>query len=144
MSEDLKRLSLDYVGGVYELQFLSEDRRHHPQTEKASNTAQFVWEYDSTGEGRLAGKKALLSSNCPSDLDKGTSTGVCSSIIYGNWADLTIGRWSGLDILVDPFTHSASGGIRIRALMDIDVAIRHAKSFSVMKDALTEHLLHIR
>jgi len=54
-------------------------------------------------------------------------------IIFGNWADLIIGFWSGLDVTVDRNTLSTSGGVRIVAFLDIDLAIRHAESFSTME-----------
>ena len=50
-------------------------------TEKASGTAQFVWEIGAKGDGQIAGTRALVSNNVPSDLDKGISTGICSAII---------------------------------------------------------------
>lgn len=101
-------------------------------TEKASNTAQFVWQ-----GGELNGYRAKVSNQVPSNLTKGTSSGVCSAIIFGNWADLIIGMWGGLDLMVDPYTGSTSGTVRVVALQDVDVAVRHAESFSAMKDALT-------
>ena len=52
-------------------------------------------------------------------------------IWFGNWSDCIIGYWSSLDLLVDPYTHSSSGTIRITALQDVDVAFRHAASFSL-------------
>ncbi len=53
-----------------------------------------------------------------------------SFMFFGNWADLLIGMWSGIDILVDPYTHSTSGTVRIVALQDIDIDARHAESFA--------------
>ena len=93
-----------------------------------------VWE---KGEQPLNGHRAVVSNQVPSDLDKGTSTGVCSAIIFGNWADLIIGMWGGLDLMVDPYTNSTSGTVRIVALQDVDVAVRHPESFAAMVDALT-------
>jgi len=49
---------------------------------------------------------------------------------FGNFADLLIGYWSGLDIMVDPYTNSTSGTVRVVAMQDVDVAIRHPESFS--------------
>ncbi len=49
---------------------------------------------------------------------------------FGNWADMMIGFWSGLDLTVDPYTFSTSGTIRIVALQDCDVAVRHGESFA--------------
>lgn len=73
----------------------------------------------------------------PSNLTKGTSSGVCSAIIFGNWAELFIGFWSGLDLTVDNLTQATSGTLRLVALQDADVATRHVESFAAMVDALT-------
>lgn len=101
------------------------------QTEKATGTAQFVW------TDSLNGYQALVTNQVPSNLTKGTASGVCSAIIFGNLADLIIGMWGGLDLMVDPYTGSTSGTVRVVALQDVDVAVRHAASFAAMKDALT-------
>jgi HK97 family phage major capsid protein len=87
--------------------------------------------------GILNGYRAGASNNVPSDFDKGTSTGVCSAIIYGNWKDLIIGYWGGLDIVVDPYTLAREATVRITAHLFFDVAIRRAESFAAMQDALT-------
>lgn len=89
------------------------------------------------GRGVLNGYRAEVSNQVPSDLDKGTSVGVCSAIIFGNWSDLIVGEWGALDVLVDPYTGGTSGTVRVRVLQDVDIAVRHAESFSAMKDALT-------
>ena len=101
-------------------------------TEKAASTAQFIWNGNDVN-----GYEALVSNQVPSDLDKGTSTGVASAIIFGNFADLLIGMWGGLDIMADPYTASTSGTVRVVALQDADIAVRHAESFAAMQDALT-------
>ena len=103
------------------------------QTEKAATTAQFVW----SDKGEMNGNRAEVSNQVSSTLTKGTATSVCSAIFYGNWADLIIAFWSGVDIVVDPFTLSKSGGVRIVVHQDCDVAPRHPQSFSAMLDALT-------
>lgn len=103
-------------------------------TEKASSTAQYIW---SDGSTPLNGYRAVVSNQVPSTLTKGTSSGVCSAILFGNWADVLIGLWSGIDLLVDPYTGSSAGTVRVTAFQDCDVAVRHAESFSAMKDALT-------
>jgi len=38
---------------------------------------------------------------------------------------------------VDTATGSTSGTVRVVALQDADVAVRHAQSFAAMQDALT-------
>jgi HK97 family phage major capsid protein len=51
-------------------------------------------------------------------------------ILFGNWTDMIMGMWSGVDVNVDSASLSTSGGIRIVVLQDVDVAIRHAESFA--------------
>lgn len=109
------------------------------QTLKGSSTMDFIMTAfpDANGMTNLAGARCGVSNQVPSNLTKGTSSGVCSAIIFGNWADLLIGQWGALDILVDPYTGSAAGTTRVRVLQDVDIAVRHAASFTAMQDALT-------
>jgi HK97 family phage major capsid protein len=73
----------------------------------------------------------------PSNLTKGTGTNL-SALIYGNWSDLLIGVWSELDILVNPYesTAYAKGNVSVRAMMTVDVAVRHPQSFAAITDAV--------
>lgn len=108
------------------------------QTQRFSSTDTPVWSDGvEPGFGLINGYRAAVSNQVPSNLDKGTSTGVCSAVIFGNWADLIIGEWGAMDVLVDPYTGSAAGTVRVRVLRDMDVIVRHVESFSAMQDALT-------
>ena len=103
------------------------------RTQKFSGTnGQEIW----LG-GELNGARAEVSNQVPSNLTKGSSSGVCSAIIYANWADLLIAMWGGLDIMVDPYTGATSGTKRVVALQDVDVSVRYPVSFASMQDALT-------
>lgn len=108
-------------------------------TLKAAGVAGFIAEGFPDAEGfvNVSGLRGGVSNQVPSNLTKGTSSGVCSAIISGNWNDLIIGQWGSLDLIVDPYTSSTSGTVRVVALQDVDIAVRHAESFSAMKDALT-------
>ena len=86
---------------------------------------------------QLMGYDAHVTTQVPSTLDKGTSTGVCSAIIFGNFNDLIIGQWGGLDILVDPYTAASNAQVKVYIHSFWDTLIRHAQSFAAMKDALT-------
>lgn len=81
------------------------------------------------------GERAEFSNLMPSTGTKGTGTGL-SSAIYGNWSDLLIGVWSELDILVNPYLSSSfqSGNVSIRAMMTVDVSVRHPESFAAITD----------
>lgn len=102
--------------------------------EKATNTGMFVF---TEGQFPMNGYQTVITNQVSSTLTKGTSSGVCSAIFFGNWRDLLIGMWSGLDLLVDPYTGSTAGTVRVVALQDVDVAVRHPESFAAMLDALT-------
>jgi hypothetical protein len=94
----------------------------------------YVWSENSSP---VNGYNAVVTNQVSSALTKGSSSGVCSAIFFGNWADLLIGMWGGLDLLVDPYTASTTGTVRVTALQDIDIAVRHPESFAAMLDALT-------
>lgn len=100
----------------------------------ASTDSRMVWQ---EGAMPLNGYRGLITNQVRSDLDKGSATGVCSALFFGNWADLIVGMWGGLDILVDPYTGGTAGTVRVVALQDVDVAVRHPQSFAAMLDALT-------
>ena len=56
------------------------------------------------------------------------------NVYFGNFNDLLIGMWGGLDITVDPYTSSNTGTVRIVALQSVDVGVRHAVSFAYGND----------
>ncbi len=58
------------------------------------------------------------------------------NVYFGNFSDLLIGMWGGLDLTVDPYTASSSGTVRIVALQSVDVAVRHAVSFAYNNDGV--------
>jgi HK97 family phage major capsid protein/HK97 family phage prohead protease len=104
-------------------------------TEKYSaGTGMPVW---SEGSSPLNGYRAAVTNSVPSNLTKGSSTGVCSDLMFGNFADLMIGMWGGLDLTVDPYTGSTAGTVRVVALQDVDVALRNVESFAHYADVLT-------
>lgn len=83
-------------------------------TEKASGTARFIWEDGGTVNGYQAGV---------------TNQVLAGNAFFGNWADLLIAAWSGVDLTVDPYSNSTSGSVRVVALQDVDLATRHPQSF---------------
>lgn len=51
-------------------------------------------------------------------------------VFFGNFADLLMGMWGGLDIMVDPYTHSTKGRVRIVTFQDVDFVLRRTESFA--------------
>lgn len=95
----------------------------------------FIWDRRSP-EAPLNGYPVHVTNQVSSTLTKGNQS-ASSAIFFGNWEDLLIAMWGTLDILVDPYTGSSSGTVRVVALQDVDVAVRRAQSFAAMLDALT-------
>ena len=50
--------------------------------------------------------------------------------VFGNFEDLFIGRWGGVETLVDPFTMADTGEIKLQLFSYADVKVALAKSFS--------------
>lgn len=115
-------------------------RRKLKETEKfATSNGDPIWEKVSGYRpyGELNGYKAAVTNQVSSTLTKGTASGICSAIVFGNFYDLLIGEWGGLDLIVDPYTNSKSGAVIIRVFKSICTAVRHEGSFAAMLDALT-------
>ena len=87
-------------------------------------------------QNKLMGFNVFSTTNSPDNLTKGTASGTCSALTFGNFNDLIVGEWGSLDISVDPYTNAAKGGTRIIGLYDVDVAVRHAESFAAIKDLI--------
>jgi len=88
-------------------------------TSKDSGSGQFVVEPD----GNMNGYNVIRSNQV-----------TAGDFYFGNFSDLLIGMYGGLDITVDPYALSTSGGVRIIALQTLDVAVRHAVSFCKSSD----------
>lgn len=91
-------------------------------TAKASGQGLFVVEQPGN---TINGYRAIVSNQV-----------TAGDLFFGNFSDLLIGMYGGLDILVDPYTASSSGTVRIRALQTVDVAVRHAVSFAYNNDGV--------
>lgn len=85
-------------------------------TAKATNQAIFAVDND----GTMNGYRTIVSNQA-----------TAGYLLFGNFSDLLIGMWGGLDLTVDPYTASTSGTIRVVALQSVDVAVRHAVSFAL-------------
>lgn len=59
-----------------------------------------------------------------------TGTPDTNPVIFGAWANLLIGYWSGVDILANPYTDASKGGLRLHAFLDADIAVRHEDAFA--------------
>lgn len=96
-----------------------------------AGSGQFIWGQGST---ELNGYTAAVSTQVPSALTKGTSND-CHAIVFGNWAELLIGQWAGIDLVVDPYTSSKNALVTLVVNSWWDIAVKHPESFAAMLDA---------
>lgn len=95
----------------------------------------FLWV---DGPTPFNGYRVGVTNNVPSNLTKGTSTTVCSSILFGSdWSMGVLGLFGAPDVTVDPYTLADTGGVRITLNQFADFAVRRPEAFSKMDDALT-------
>jgi len=87
-------------------------------TAKDTGSGSFVFE-----NGQINGYNAIVSKQATE-----------GNMYFGNFSDLLIGMFGGLDIVVDPYTASTTGTVRVVALQSVDAAVRNAESFAFGND----------
>ena len=101
--------SMAYVGNA-------AFRGHAKTTEKFSGTGMTLWETGNTVNGYRT---------------EITNQIIAGDVVMGNFADLLIGMWGGLDLTVDPYSASKKGRLRVVVFQDVDFALRRTESFCV-------------
>ncbi len=94
-------------------------------------------EYLMGSDGMLNGYKTIRTNLVPSDLDKGTSTGVCSAVIFGDFRQLVIGQFAYADLTIDRVSEVENGYVKFVFNTFNDIMVRHAQAFAACKDFTT-------
>jgi len=102
-------------------------------TPKVSGQPVYIWP-DAGNE--LAGFKAAVTNQVPSDLTKSTGTAL-SAVIFGNFADLLIGQWGGIEVFPNPYTKAKAAQTELLINTFADIGVKRAGSFSACVDATT-------
>jgi HK97 family phage major capsid protein len=97
---------------------------------KAGTEAIFIM----SDNNEMNGYQVFRSNLVPSNLTKGTSSGVCHAAIFGQWADLYIAQWGGVELVIDPYSRKKEAIVEIAANGFYDINLKHKESFSVIKD----------
>jgi HK97 family phage major capsid protein/HK97 family phage prohead protease len=89
--------------------------------------------------GILNGYPLAASNQVPNTLTKGSSSGVCSALLMGDFSQAMVGFWgNGLEITVgedqDDFSKALTS---VRGIVTYDVAVRDPKSFAAILDITT-------
>lgn len=82
-------------------------------TEKASNTAQFVFQ-----DNEINGYPVIVSNQLQNN-----------DALFGDFSMMVMGMWSGLDLTVDPYAGATAGTVRVIALQDVDYAVKQPGAF---------------
>ena len=88
-------------------------------------------------DGKVNGYPFYMSNAIPSNLTKGSSSGVCSAIVFGNWSEVLVGSWGGLQIIVDPYSAKDKGVLEISAAAYHDVLVRTPEAFCKIDEVTT-------
>jgi len=96
----------------------------------------YVWD---GGERPLLGYRTGVSNTLPSNLTKGSSSGVCSALCFSSdWRELVVAIYGGgVDILLDRVTLADQGKVRIIATVEVGVGVNLPAAFAEMGDGLT-------
>jgi HK97 family phage major capsid protein/HK97 family phage prohead protease len=80
-----------------------------------------------------------VTNQVPSNLTKGSSSGVCSAVLMGDFSQAMVGFWgNGLEITVGEDSDDFSKALTsVRGIITYDVAVRHAESFAAILDVTT-------
>lgn len=84
---------------------------------KSSKSTQLVYE-----NGSVDGTQALNTSNVAG-----------KNYVYGDFSNLAIGSWGGVDLTVDPYTKAADGQIRLVVNMYVDAQVLRPEAFTTGK-----------
>ncbi|QZE15358.1 phage major capsid protein [Halosquirtibacter laminarini] len=98
---------------------------------KADAVAGYIWD-----KNLVNGYNAHVTNSLPSNLSKGSGQNL-SSMIFGNFADLYIGSWGGIDLISDPYTAASQNAIKLFIHSMHDITVRRKESFAVCKDIIT-------
>lgn len=101
-----------------------------------------MWSWDNGPRGNGAMSlidqyPVYLSANVPSNLTKGTSTTICSAVIFGDVSKMVYMNFGGLQVIVDPYVagQNALTNYYVHFWFDFNVILPGAVSFSA--DMLT-------
>ena len=86
-----------------------------------------------SGANELNGYAMRSSTLVPSNLAKGTSS-TLSALIFGDFSQLGIASWGGMELTVDPYSGATAGLTNLVLNAYLDVNLLQPKAFAVCKD----------
>lgn len=88
---------------------------------------------DATVSGITSGKYLLdtVTKTCEGYGYLTTNLAPAKKLLFGDFAQVVMGVWSGTDVKVDPYTLSLSGATRVVVMQDVDFMVRQPKAFVI-------------
>lgn len=84
---------------------------------KVAGYPEYLWQ---SPDNKMNGYQAAASKACPTD-----------TVVFGDWSEILVANWGPIEILVDPYSSIRNAMVAVRAIADIDVAVKHVGAFSV-------------
>lgn len=104
------------------------------KTQKGTNLP-FIWDM---GGQPLNGYRAAVTNNVKSNITQGTSTTVCSTLMFSSdWSMHVIGLFGAPDVTVDPYTKADTGQVKITINQFADCGNRQPATFAKREGILT-------
>lgn len=78
-----------------------------------------------------------MTTQIPINLEKLSSGATLTEVYFGNWEELLIGQWGGMEIRASEDAYDAfqKDQTWVRILQEVDLAVRHPESFCLISDA---------
>ena len=93
---------------------------------KDTGSGQYLYVPGADGNGTVAGYRCIPTNQLTASTHK---------TVFGNFADLIVASWAGVDVTVDPYTRAEYGEVKVVVLRYVDILPRHAASFVVSSDS---------
>jgi len=113
---------------------------------KVTNFPTFLWEsggvkWDDGGKGTdqgfVNGYRAFATNQVGTNVPTASGT-VSNPAIFGNFNDLLIANWAGIDVVTDPYTAAPTGEIVVTIHLMCDIGLRRTRSFAVSTDSAAQ------
>lgn len=84
----------------------------------------------------IAGYPILSTASVPSTLTKGSSGAVCSALIGGDFSQVVVGQFGGVEIIIDPYSGARTGMTQLTINQFVDVAVKQPAALGAIVDIL--------
>ncbi len=92
----------------------------------------YIWEqFTPLTKGMVNGYDAFITNTISNATTRGENSDT-SLLFFGDWSQLLVGSWGGLDLLVNPYSLDTYGTIRVVIAGYYDIAVKQPAAFAAM------------